>query len=38
MDIFESGVIERERASELAGMIVEFEGKVYEIYDCYSPR
>ena len=29
--IFESGVIERERASELAGMTVEFEGKFYEI-------
>ena len=29
--IFESGVIERERASELAGMTIEFEGKFYEI-------
>ena len=29
--IFESGVIERERASELAGMTVEYEGKFYEI-------
>lgn len=29
--IFESGVTQRERASELAGMTVEFEGKFYEI-------
>lgn len=29
--IFESGVIERERASELAGMTVEYEGKFYEM-------
>lgn len=29
--IFESGVIQRDRASELAGMTVEFEGKFYEI-------
>ena len=29
--IFESGVIERESASELAGMTVEYEGKFYEI-------
>lgn len=29
--IFESGVIERERASELTGMMVEYEGKFYEI-------
>ena len=29
--IFESGIIQRERASELAGMTVEFEGKYYEI-------
>ena len=29
--IFESGVIERGRESELAGMTVEFEGKFYEI-------
>ena len=29
--IFESGVIERERASELAGMTVEYEGRFYEI-------
>lgn len=29
--IFESGVIERERASEMAGMTVEYEGKFYEI-------
>ena len=29
--IFESGVIERERALELAGMTIEFEGKFYEI-------
>ena len=29
--IFESGIIQRERASELAGMTVEFEGKFYEI-------
>ena len=38
--IFESGIIQRERASELAGMTVEFEGKFYEIgsteYSCGS--
>lgn len=29
--ILESGVIEREGVSELAGMMIEFEGKFYEI-------
>lgn len=29
--IFESGVIERAKESELAGMTVEYEGKFYEI-------
>lgn len=29
--IFESGVIERAKKSELAGMTVEYEGKFYEI-------
>ena len=29
--IFESGIIQRESVSELAGMVVEYEGKFYEI-------
>lgn len=29
--IFESGIIQRESISELAGMVVEYEGKFYEI-------
>ncbi len=34
--IFKSGVIERERVSELAGMMVKFEGKFYEIGSTYK--
>ena len=29
--IFESGIIQRESISELVGMVVEYEGKFYEI-------